>query len=72
MDYLRFTEILAEEVSAEDEWIQPETLLVEELGMQSIDVVQIVDRIEQELKIELGSVDLSGVETVEQLFRVLL
>lgn len=46
----------------------PEALLVEELGMQSIDVVQLVDLIEMVMDVELHGLDLSEVETVEELY----
>ena len=57
---------------AEIEWIRPEALLVEELGVQSIDVVQIVERLEAELGCTLTGLDLGGVQTVAQLYQHLM
>jgi acyl-CoA synthetase (AMP-forming)/AMP-acid ligase II/acyl carrier protein len=72
VSYERFVQILAEELMADPEWVTPEALLVEELGLQSIDVVQVVDRLETELGCTLQGLDLGDVETVEQLYRQLM
>jgi acyl carrier protein len=68
LPYDQFLDLLADALMIEAEKIAPEALLVEELGMQSIDVVQLVEQVEMELDTSLEGLDLSEVETVEELY----
>ncbi len=72
LSYDRFVELLADVLFIETEELKPETLLVEELGLQSIDVVQLVEQVELELDQDLDGLDLSEVETVEEMYWELL
>ena len=68
ISFERFVELLADELMTETESITPESLLIEELGLQSIDVVHLVEQVELELQTDLEGVDLRDVETVEELY----
>jgi len=71
MTFSRFTALLADEIMAEPEWVTPDALLVDDLGVQSIDVVQILERVEDESGRAIPSADLRGVETVADFYRAL-
>lgn len=68
LSYARFVELLSDVLMAEPELIAPDTLLVEELGLQSIDVVHLVEQVELELDQDLDGIDIGEVETVEELY----
>ena len=68
MTYERFVQIVAQELVTQTDWISPDSLLVEELGVQSIDIVQIVEQVEREMGRDIASIDFNAVDTVEELF----
>lgn len=68
----RFAELFADVLLTDPDLIRPSALLVEELGVQSIDVVYLTERIEEELGLDLDGLDLGDVETVEELYWELL
>jgi acyl-CoA synthetase (AMP-forming)/AMP-acid ligase II/acyl carrier protein len=68
LPYALFVELLSDALMIEPEMVTPEAMLVEELGLQSIDVVQLVEQVENELDTDLDGLDLSEVETVEELY----
>lgn len=68
MTYDRFVEILCQELFIEPEFVSPDALLIEELGVQSIDVVQVVEQVEREMGRSLQGVDMGHVQTVEEFF----
>ena len=68
----RFAEMFADVLLTDPELIRPSALLVEELGVQSIDVVYLTERIEEETGLDLEGLDLGEVETVEELYWELL
>lgn len=68
LSYERFKELLVDVLMLDDEPVEPDTPLVEELGLQSIDVVELVERVEEEVGQPLEGLDLAHVETVRDLF----
>jgi acyl-CoA synthetase (AMP-forming)/AMP-acid ligase II/acyl carrier protein len=68
LSYERFVDLLADTLMAEPDRIAPDTLLVEELGLQSIDVVHLVEQVEMELDTDLTGIDIGEVDTVEELY----
>ncbi|MEM7153764.1 MAG: AMP-binding protein [Myxococcota bacterium] len=71
MDFPSFAGILAEELLLPAETIEAGQSL-DELGVQSIDVVQVLQRVEIALGRELDTNSLAEVETVEQFYRALV
>lgn len=72
LSYPCFVETLADVLLTEPECISPESVLVDDLGMQSIDVVQLVDLVELDLDVEIDALDLRHVETVHDLYWALM
>ena len=68
----QFAELFADVMLTDPDLIRPSALLVEELGVQSIDVVYLTERIEEEVGLDLQGLDLGEVETVEELYWELL
>ena len=71
MDFPSFAGILAEELLLPAETIEAGQSL-DELGVQSIDVVQVLQRVEVALGRELDTNSLAEVETVEEFYRALV
>ncbi len=60
----RMKEILAEQFDVEEDKITEETTLQEDLGADSLDVVEIIMSIEDEFQIEIPDEDAENIKTV--------
>ena len=63
----RIKEILAEELSVDISEINPETNLKDDLGADSIDMMQVVVVLEQEFNVEVDTSDLASILTVQDI-----
>ncbi len=57
-------EIVSDELSVEDEKVTPQARFVEDLGADSLDVVELVMRFEEEFEIEIPDEDAEKITTV--------
>lgn len=68
----RITVILAEQLALEEENIKPESRIIEDLGADSLDVVEIAMAIEDEFDIHvLGEDELENIKTVNELVELI-
>ena len=63
--YLRVRKILARMLKVNENMIRPEALLKDDLGVDSVDIVDIVSRIEEEFNIEIEDQEIALVNKVE-------
>lgn len=63
-------EIIAEESGHELDLVQPGSKLMEDLGIDSLGLVEIVMTIEERFDVEIPDEEYEGVETVEQIFEI--
>ncbi len=59
--------ILAEQFDVEEDNITPETRLVEELGADSLDVVDLLMSIEDEFEIEVPDEEIENIKNVDDI-----
>lgn len=71
MIFEKLTEILAEQLDAEAGSITQETKLVEDLGADSLDVVDLVMTLEDEFDMEIPDEDIENVRTVGDIVKYL-
>lgn len=62
----RVKKILAEQLGAAQADLKPETTLIEDLGGDSLDQVEIVMSLEDEFEIEIADIDGEKMKTVQQ------
>jgi acyl carrier protein len=60
----RVRRILAEKLRIDPSKVKPESLLVEDLGADSLDVVEVVMKLEEEFGISIPDSDVEGIRTV--------
>ena len=60
----KLKEILMDRLSAEEEQIKPEASFVEDLGADSLDIVELIMGIEEEFDIEIPDEDAEKLTTV--------
>lgn len=71
MIFEKVAEILAEQLDAETGSIAMETKLVEDLGADSLDVVDLVMTLEDEFDMEIPDEDIENVRTVGDIVKYL-
>lgn len=71
MIFEKVAEILAEQLDAEVGSISTETKLVEDLGADSLDVVDLVMTLEDEFDMEIPDEDIENVRTVGDIVKYL-
>lgn len=71
MIFEKITAILAEQLDAEEGSITMETKLVEDLGADSLDVVDLVMTLEDEFDMEIPDEDIENVRTVGDIVKYL-
>lgn len=71
MIFEKVAAILAEQLDAEEETITLETNLVEDLGADSLDVVDLVMTLEDEFDMEIPDEDIVDVRTVGDIVKYL-
>lgn len=64
LSFARLSTLLAEVLMLPAAALSPASLLVDELGVQSIDLVELVEAIEEERGTRMGALDLGGIETL--------
>ncbi|NPB06217.1 MAG: acyl carrier protein [Aquificae bacterium] len=64
-------EIIAEQLSVEPEKITPEAKFVEDLGADSLDVVELIMKFEEEFGIEIPDEDAEKIQTVGDVIKYL-
>ena len=71
MIFEKVAAILAEQLDADVEEITPATDIVDDLGADSLDIVDLVMSLEDEFDIEIPDEALEGVRTVEDMVKYL-
>ena len=61
--------ILAEQFDVEEEKITPDTLISNDLGADSLDVVDLIMSIEDEFEVEVRDEEAENIKTVEDLVK---
>ena len=61
--------ILAEQFDVEEEKITPDTLISNDLGADSLDVVDLLMSIEDEFEVEVPDDEIENIKTVEDLVK---
>ncbi len=61
----RVKEIVAKQLGAEDEAITPEATFVEDLGADSLDIVELIMALEEEFGIEIPDDKAEAIKTVQ-------
>ncbi|NPA33208.1 MAG: acyl carrier protein [Aquificae bacterium] len=67
----RVKEIIAEQLGVEKEKITPEAKFVEDLGADSLDVVELIMAFEEEFGIEIPDEDAEKIQTVGDVIKYL-
>ena len=61
--------ILAEQFDVEEDTITPDTSIVNDLGADSLDVVDLLMSIEDEIEVEVPDEEIENIKTVEDLVK---
>lgn len=64
--YDRVKKVVVDELSVAEEEITPDASFVEDLGADSLDVVELVMRLEEEFGVEIPDEDVDKIRTVAQ------
>ncbi len=64
MIFEKIAEILAAQLDADKDNITPETRIAEDLGADSLDVVEMLMAVEEEFEIEIPDEDIESLKTV--------
>ena len=70
MDYEKLVSLIADELNLKPEKIKRESRLKEDLGADSLDVFQIMIRIEEELRMEVDPAKAEKLRTVDDVWRL--
>lgn len=68
MEYDKFVEIIAEQLSVDPDEITPDTSFADDLGADSLDLAEIVVTLEDELDISVDEDELAEVKTVKDAY----
>jgi acyl carrier protein len=63
--FAKLKDIIVEQLGVDAEEISPKTSFVEDLGADSLDIVELVMAMEEEFDIEIPDEDAEGIATVE-------
>ena len=69
-NFERYRKLVATELDIEESKITPEAKFVDDLDLDSLDVVELVMSLEEEFDVEIDESELEGVETVGQAFEL--
>ncbi len=61
----RIRDIIVEQLDVSEEQVTPDARFVDDLGADSLDVVELIMRIEEELEIEIPDEDAEKLQTVK-------
>ena len=65
MEFEKLQEIIADVLNVQKEDIRPETMFVDDLGADSLDIFQIIMGIEEEFDIEIDNEEAEKIVTVQ-------
>ena len=65
----RIKNIIIEQLGVKPEGVIPEALFVDDLGADSLDLVELIMAMEEEFNIEILDEDTEGLDTVEKLIQ---
>lgn len=65
MEFEKIREVLIAQFGVDAEMIKPETAFVDDLGADSLDVVELIMAIEEAFDIEIPDTEAEGIVTVE-------
>ena len=65
MDFEKMQELIAEQLGVEAEKVTPESSFIEDLGADSLDLVELIMALEEEYDIEIPDEDSVGLKTVQ-------
>lgn len=61
----KITKIIEEQLGVESDRIKPEASFIDDLGADSLDIVELVMAMEEEFEIEIPDEDAEGLKTVQ-------
>ncbi len=67
----RLKELIAENFGCEIEYVKPETNLVEDLEIDSLDIVELTMAIEEEFGVSIPDSDLENIRTVQDIINII-
>ena len=71
MEFEKVCNSIAEVLNVDPGEIRPETTFLEDLGADSLDIYQIVMKIEDEFEIKIDEDDVKNIRTVEEAMRLI-
>ena len=71
MEFEKVCKSIAEVLSVDPAEITPETTFLEDLGADSLDIYQIIMKIEEEFEIRINEKDVENIRTVEEAMRLI-
>ncbi|MCH2533376.1 MAG: acyl carrier protein [Bdellovibrionales bacterium] len=67
----KITKIIEEQLGVESDRIKPEASFIDDLGADSLDIVELVMAMEEEFEIEIPDEDAEGLKTVQDVMSYL-
>ena len=71
MEFEKVCKSIAEVLNVDPAEIRPDTTFLEDLGADSLDVYQIIMKIEEEFEIRINEKDVENIRTVEEAMRLI-
>jgi acyl carrier protein len=66
---VRVKEIVCEQLGVSDEEVKPEASFIEDLGADSLDIVELVMALEEEYEMEISDEDAEKIKTVKDVIQ---
>lgn len=67
MIFEKLKALLSHKFEVEESVINPDTRLIEDLGADSLDVVDLVEAVQDEFEVEVKDEDIEGIKTVKDM-----
>lgn len=71
MEFEKVCKSIAEVLNVDPGEIRPETTFLEDLGADSLDIYQIIMKIEEEFEIKIDESDVENIRTVEEAMQLI-
>lgn len=71
MEFDKLAEIIADQLSVDAEDITPETSFADDLNADSLDLVEVIVTLEDELNIQIPDEELKGIKTVGDAYELI-
>ena len=71
MEFEKVCNSIAEVLNVDPAEFRPETTFLEDLGADSLDIYQIIMKIEEEFEIRINEKDVENIRTVEEAMRLI-